>query len=171
MRGWTSYNDLKYEYQNVAVSDLMVTDPAVLSEKSTIEEINHTLKNNSEATEFAVVDNKEDMRLIGVAYRKMLSELVTRYQQQAERISIDGGLADQSGVRSRAPVVDTNALDKRTVDLNEILQPVPMSLHEHVPLVSLHACVVLTRLTTVYITRKARLIGIFPIVLLKKYCS
>jgi H+/Cl- antiporter ClcA len=43
MRGWTSYNDLKAEYQNIAISDLMITDPEVLTEKSTLEEITSTL--------------------------------------------------------------------------------------------------------------------------------
>lgn len=169
MRGWTSYNDLSAEFQNIAVSDLMLTDPPVLTERCTIEEINKLLTSNPEATEFALVSTKEDMTLIGVGYRKMISELVTRYSQQIERISIDeqGGLAGSAGLRQR----NEAALAQRVVDLNEILQPVPISLHEHIPLVSLHACVVLTRLTSVYITRKARLVGVFPITLLKKYCS
>lgn len=39
MRGWTSYNELKYQYQNVAIADLMIADPLVLEEQTTEEEI------------------------------------------------------------------------------------------------------------------------------------
>ncbi len=124
------------------------------------------MKASPEVTEFAVVDTRENMVLLGIVYRKMLDDFLTRYQQQSEQ-NIDEGLADQSGVRARGEVTSS----QRIVDLGEIIQPVPISLHEHIPLVSLHACVVLTRLTSVYITRKARLVGVFPISLLKKYCA
>jgi hypothetical protein len=124
------------------------------------------MKASPESTEFPIVDTKENMVLLGIGYRKMISELITRYQQQSMQ-AYDEGLADQSGVRARGEV----SVSQRVVDLSEILQPVPISLHEHIPLVSLHACVVLTRLTSVYITKKARLVGLFPISLLKKYCA
>lgn len=90
---------------------------------------------DADSTEFPVVDSKQDMRLIGIIYKKQLTDLAARVKENGSADVDVVGLADQSGLRQRHVEGEERASESSSsvsplVDLSAIVAAVPISLHE-----------------------------------------
>eukprot|EP01102_Stenamoeba_stenopodia_P017172 TRINITY_DN6116_c0_g1_i2.p1 TRINITY_DN6116_c0_g1~~TRINITY_DN6116_c0_g1_i2.p1 ORF type:complete len:470 (-),score=74.57 TRINITY_DN6116_c0_g1_i2:90-1499(-) len=165
MRGWTSYSELQSTFQDVPICELMEKNPeCFITEKCTKEDIAHLLKKYPDRIEYPVCDSAVKRRLLGVVDKTYLQSLLDTETSNAST-TIEINHAPVESPLTTLP----DSLEPGKITLTEI-NPVPLALHQYIPMTDLHACVVLTRITTVYVVEKGKFVGIVPVSLLKQFC-